>query len=259
MGQRFWLLVSLLGFILAVAIGIGIGVMLPRVSKSVTPPQSQTAGGVRVEERKDEEDLFNLAGQKARVFKYSGGDVNFWIELDRDGKTERFDPGMKGLRNLFLLDSKDPPGPEAQTEGYFVFCRQELGQSGDEFWVVAGNRGQVTATSSSLKLSTPLVEGEVVSSRKDQQNHVVSQSLNVSLWKEKQSDGTPISAGDAEFKWHEDRSISNPLPKGRKVCIMTITEEGKKNHPKEKEKELAAKHVIRIMCEIASGEDEKKK
>jgi hypothetical protein len=53
--------------------------------------------------------------------------------------------------------------------------------------------------------------------------------------------------------------IPNPLPTNQNVCIKTMTEEGKKNHPNDTGQEMVAQHVIRIMCKVASGEDDGKK
>jgi len=46
------------------------------------------AGGLRIQELESSEELFGLVGQKALVFKFTGGDVEFWIELDSDGKKQ---------------------------------------------------------------------------------------------------------------------------------------------------------------------------
>ena len=267
MHRRIWLLVCFLLVTLALAIGIGVGVTLPPVSfisTSSTPPLSQAVGGVRVDELKVDEELFALVGQKALVFKYSGGDVVFWIELERNGTTEPFDPGMRAWR-------QGHPAPNIQTEGYFVFCRQEPDESGTERWVAGGRLVSISTTSSGLKVSTPVVEGEVTASKENRSANGVSVSWNVSLWKEEKKSEGPSEQSLAEKADHMGVSptgsssfsgsteIPAPLPMNRKVCIMTITEKGKKDNPKDKSKEMVAEHVIRVMCKVVSEEDNVKK
>ncbi len=264
MNRRIWLLACLLLLPLVLAIGIGVGVMLPRVSlisAPSTPPLSQSAGGVRVEELKADEELFALVDQQAIVFKYFGGDVDFWIELERDGETQRFN-----LISLWRQKSDAPAGPNDQVEGHFVFCRMARDESGNERWVLAGRRESISTKSSGLKVSTPLVEGEVAESKENRQAVQVNSSATVSLWKEqKKSEGFSKQslAENADPKRPRtsriycqggSTDIPRPLPTDRNVCIKTITEEGKKVHPTDKDKELVAKHIIRVMCKVASDE-----
>ncbi len=215
-----------------------------------------------------DEKLFALVGQRALVFKYSGGDVAFWIELERNGETQRFDPGMEGWGRG---KSDAPPGRDDQVEGHFVFCRQEPDESGSEYWVVAGQRESVSTRSSGLKVSGPLVEGEVVGSNENRHSAQVASSGNFSLWKEQKKSEDSSKQGLAENAdpkrprtekttiQSQTTDIPRPLPADRSVCIATITEEGKKDHRKDKGKELVAKHIIRVMCKAASVEADGKK
>jgi len=272
--RRIWLLVCFLLVPLVLAIGIGVGVMLPRVSSISAPSTPQSAGGVMVEELKADEELFALVGQKALVFKCLGGDIDFWIEVEQAGKTQRYGPGTGGARgrNMFLPDGKDaPPGPNDQIESHFVFCRIGPDESGNEHWVVAAQRGLVSAKSSGLKVSTPVVEGQVALSKEDRHATTASVSWDVSLWKEQKKSQAPSKPDPARKtdpkrlstsssgSFRESSNIPWPLPADRTVCIKTVTEEGRKDHPQDKGKELVAQHVIRVMCKVASDEANGKK
>ena len=66
------------------------------------------AGGLRIQEMESGEKLFGVVGHTALVFKYSGGYVRFWIELDSDGKKQAHDAGPGPDMPFMMLE---PPAP----------------------------------------------------------------------------------------------------------------------------------------------------
>src|SRR5690242_6112872 len=88
-----------------IAIGIGIG-NIPRnfrTGQSV----STAVPGIRLKRLKHTEAMFELAGNKALALKYSGGDVDFWVEW-----TSRGEKAMRGRNMLFPLQSEKLNGPK---------------------------------------------------------------------------------------------------------------------------------------------------
>jgi hypothetical protein len=122
--RRRWLLVCLVLVLASLAGGICIGIVFPRVSPlgSGTPTLS---AGIRLEELKPAEELFALAGQEAVVVKYSGGDVEFWVEIESQGKKQKIGP-VGALAGLFD-DKEKPPAPNQAVEGYLLWVRDEEG------------------------------------------------------------------------------------------------------------------------------------
>ncbi len=135
---------------LAVALGIGIGIIFPSIAQvgsgSTTPSTVADPGaGVRIEELKFGEELFEIVGQKALVYEYSGGDVEFWIELDIDGKKQELYRGM--IHQSAGPNKFTPPAQNQVAEGYFVWLRGD-NHLGKENWQVAFRRDLVTTKSS---------------------------------------------------------------------------------------------------------------
>src|SRR5262249_55290974 len=73
------------------ALGVAIGIALPRFSSTNPPAPAVSSHPVQVtvEQWKEAEEVLLTAGQTARVFKYTGGDVEFWVELESAGHTYR--------------------------------------------------------------------------------------------------------------------------------------------------------------------------
>jgi hypothetical protein len=205
---RTWLLVCLV--LVSLAGGIGIGIVLPRVSPR-GPGTSTPSPGIRLEELKAAEELFALAGQEAVVVKYSGGDLEFWVEIESQGKKEKHGP-VWALAGLLGGDEK-PPAPNQTVEGYFLWVRSETDEAGRELWRLACRRDLVATKSSGLQVSAPPVEASVSQSREDRQSSSVFTSGPVRVWQGKKPRGT----GNATKS-----SLSGPLPAAREVCLKEI-------------------------------------
>src|SRR5206468_11282183 len=78
---------------------------------------------LRVERWKPGEELLALAGQKAVVLSYSGGDVDFWVEVESRGKRWKSGEG-RGAPSAH----REPGRPGPTVEGYFVLARSDAGQ-----------------------------------------------------------------------------------------------------------------------------------
>jgi hypothetical protein len=229
MHRKTWLLFLLL-IPLAMAIGIGTGIMFPSIfqfGSGSTTPSTGPRLGVHIEELKSGEELFELVGQKALAYKYSGGDVEFWIELDIDGKKQEV--GLDNVSQLAQLAGSGgfmAPAPNQVIEGYFVCVRSDADDSGKENWTVAFRRTFVSAESSGLDDSA--VGGG-----------------SVQVWKRKKPSGRTSKV---------TTSIPSPVPKDQEVCITTITESrGKKGE------EGFEQHVIRVMCKVVSNKEKTEK
>jgi hypothetical protein len=144
MRRRSWLIVLLV--LASVALGVGLGIVLHRLpwAGMVFRP-SITAGppGIRIEELKSAEELFTLAGMKAVAVKFSGGDVEFWVEIESQGKKT-----IEG-RHPSYPGSDRPPGPNQSVEGYYLLVRIPDEPSGKETRRTAYQRDIVAAQSCS--------------------------------------------------------------------------------------------------------------
>ncbi len=106
------------------AAGLTVGVLVPRYK----PAQAIPRTGVWVERDANAEAMFKISGQNAKVYKYSGGTVDFWLELTVDWKKLtayhptsgrlRYTPEHRGVR------------PGQFVEGAFVWIRGERNEKG---------------------------------------------------------------------------------------------------------------------------------
>jgi hypothetical protein len=208
--RRRWLLVCLVLVLASLAGGIWIGIVYFRVGPFPLGTPTPSAG-IHLEELKSAEELFTLAGQEAVVFKYSGGDVEFWVEIESQGKKQKIGP-VAARAGLFG-DKEKPPAPNQVLEGYLLWVRDEGDQAGRETWRVACRRDLVAVERSGLQVSTPLVEAKVSQSREDRQSGSASSSGPVQVWKGKKPRGTGGSTKS---------SFPSPLPTDREVCIKEI-------------------------------------
>jgi tRNA A-37 threonylcarbamoyl transferase component Bud32 len=200
--------------LVALVVGVGIGTMFPRVSP-VGPGTSTPPAGIRLEELKLAEELFALAGQEAVVVKYSGGDVEFWVEIESQGKKQTMGP-VQALHEM-LGDKEKPPSPNPTVEGYLLWLRSDAEESGIETWRLACRRDLVAAERSGVQASTPLTEVNTFQSREDRQSGTVASSRSVRVWNGKK----PPSTGQATHS-----SFPSPLPTDREVCLKKIREMG---------------------------------
>jgi len=188
------------------------------------------------------EDLFDIVGQKAVVYKYSGGDVEFWIELDADDKKREF---YRGMTDDAMGGSDGLPAPAANEviEGYFVWTRGQSNEPGKEEWTVACRRNVVSEKSSGVRVSSTFVDAVAHQSRKKTRTRggKISDSA-VQVWKGETTTGRRSSTVTS--------SIPTPVPTDREVCIWTTTErmgvEGEEGFEQ---------HVIRVMCRIVCNRE----
>jgi hypothetical protein len=128
MRRRTWLIAfSVLALIAA---GVGVKNWLSRnwrVGPGGQPPAAAGPAQHRVERWKSGEVLLALAGQNAVVLYYSGGDVDFWGEVESRGERWKSGEGVARQQR-----TKKPAGPGQTVEGYFVLARSEAGQRGKE-------------------------------------------------------------------------------------------------------------------------------
>lgn len=209
-----WLLI---GIPLALAVGIGIGILLP----SNPPRPSATAAslaaavsksGIHVEELKAVEDAFALVDERAIVVKYSGGDVDFWIDADAQGRKDRFD-----VVGLFAGRGDEKPlAPDQTVEGYLVLVRGPVDDSGAETWRLAHQRNVVKMQQSSTGVSLPFIEAKREETREDRQSSSESTSRPVWLWNAKRNRFMTTTSTSASFP--------EPLPAGQNVCLKEIKE-----------------------------------
>jgi hypothetical protein len=204
------LLVCLALALVSFAGGIGIGTVVPRVSP-LGPGPPAPAAGVRLEELKSAEELFALAGQEAVVLKYSGGDVELWVEIESQGKKERIGP-VRALPGLFS-DNDKPPAPKQAVEGHLLWARGEADEAGREAWRLACRRDLVAAERSGLQVATPLAQANVSQAREDRQSGVMSCCGSVRVWQGQK----PRAVGSST-----KGSFPSPLPTNREVCIKEI-------------------------------------
>jgi hypothetical protein len=271
-------------------IGIGIGIAMPRITYSATPPRgpvvSLNATPVTVEEWKEAEEVLSTAGHNAIVFKYSGGDVTFWLELHRGGHTLRYpDQPMpliplteKGVNpvpaGLELKELKD--APEA-IEGYFIWTRGNSNEWGQEPWSIAQRRSRVVRAGASTAVNSPFAEAKVSRSQAANAGGAMSFSSPLHIWNKKpidlnafhgaqtvvwltQADPTsrivcPAIGGNPRQAtyilgantWEVSSSaIANPQPANQDVCLREMRREKKQMGV------VIEQHIIRIMCRVVS-------
>jgi hypothetical protein len=271
-----WLLVCLVLVPVSVAAGVGIGIMLPRAArpgpaKGAPAPLSPGAPllGIRVEHVTAAEDIFNMAGQRAVVLKYSGGDVDCWVEID----SQRGKQKVAGFRMAFGAGESDlkQPGSDQTIEGYFVWLRGEDNDDrspGNERWTVAYRRGLATTKASAIDVGNPTAHVNFVQSLKDTSGW--SMSHGVQVWR-----GKPAGAVMTFSSNHG--AIPSPFPVGQEVCVQEFRAERKQDKSEipsaiasmlgmlasqhgpllavsafSTEKQTIDVHTIRVMCQAAN-------
>jgi hypothetical protein len=273
------LLVCLVLVPLSVAAGIGIGFMVPRTTQpaagappasAVAPPSMAPFVGIRVEHLTAAEDLFNMAGQRAVVLKYSGGDVDCWVEID----SQRGKQKMEGWRMAFGGGDSDlkQPGPDQTVEGYFIWARGEDNDDrspGSEPWRVAYKRGLAATKATVVEVGNPAAHVNFVQSLQESSGWSIYHGVQV--WNGKRPDGYSTLGST-------NGTIPSPFPVGQEVCVQEFREERKWTHRKSVDpsaiasllgmlgctqglfpaacafssEEMSDVHTIRVMCRAAN-------
>jgi hypothetical protein len=190
---------------------------------------------IRIEQLKSAEELIALAGMKAVAVKYSGGDVEFWIEIETHGqktKEGRFGPKQ--------LPFDKPPGPSQTVAGYYLLVRIPEEQTGKETWRMAYQRDIVAAQSSTVQLPMPAAQLNGSLARGEgQSNKVSSATKSFQLWENTNGETAETSAS----------SVRSPLPPDQEVCLTEI--KGKQK----REGEFVEVFKIRVMGKALSDQD----
>jgi hypothetical protein len=215
--RRRWALVWFALVPAAVAAGFGIGFLFPHVSR--TGPESPPAvpAGLHIEEVKSAKELFDLAGQKAVVFKYSGGEVEFWVEIESQGNKEEIGPVRIEPPEAFA-DHRQPGSGEA-VEGYLLWLRGDPDERGQENWKVAIRRDLVSRQTSAVQISSPLAQAKASQAQESRKSATSSLGRTVQVWKSKCPAGLRGGTSAGEIS-----SIPSPLPTDRVVCLKEIKE-----------------------------------
>jgi hypothetical protein len=275
-------LVMLVLLPVAVAAGIAIGLLIPRGEPAPAGTATQAVpAGIHIEELQSAEEMFALAGHKALVFKFTGGDVTFRVEIERGGKKWSSDLAFPPAP-----EPDKPPEPGQRVEGYFVWARGSANDAGMEPWRVALRRDLVTAQSSSANVPKAGVPATVTESHEKRQSSSTSLETMVQVWRARvpavrlplhaavtvalpapAGSAIPVAQLVALKRFHElqarDKgaigagtsssmigSIPNPLPADEEVCLKEFREEVVGGDPDNDG------HRIRVLCKVVPRKDE---
>ena len=211
-------------------------------SDDVESSTNETTTEIRVERLETAEGLFAVVGQEASVWKYSGSDMEFWIELEKDGKKEEI------IRGEFLpFQEVAAPGPNQQIEGHFIWLREDAEEDGKENWRVGLQRRLVEKKSQNADFSSPLVEGKDSVGKTDSDVWAANFAKPVQLWK-KRKPGEKGTYGGGSWV------IPSPLPLDEEFCIETRVESRG-----EEGEDRYQHHVIRVMCKVNTQKEKTEK
>jgi hypothetical protein len=198
-------------------------------------------GGIHLLELTAAQDLFALAGRKAVVLNYSGGDVDFWVEIESQGRKQKFGEGLGSLCR------EKSPGPGQIIEGYFLLVCSEHDDLGMQTWSLACKRGVVAGGSSGVHISASLTQPSFREAWKDGQ--FVSTRSRLAVWVGEKRPNRVRARDEAaatDYVWTEKSSVQSPLPMGREVCIKEIRVRNKKKD------QFAQDCTIKVICKVAS-------
>ena len=233
-----------------IAAGIGISVVLgwlSGVSLGLRSSATSLSAGVHLEKLTEVEELFALAGHKAVVLKYSGGDVDFWVEIETQGKKQKVGQGLGSQCR------EKRPGPNETIEGYLLLVCSEADDSGRETWCVASQRDVVTESSSGAQVPIFLASANLSQSRENKQSVSASSRQLVQVGEStKPQRANPVAGRDDGVTTDSQVStatfsVPNPLPPGKDVCITEIRAKRKKGT------EFVRVYTIKVMCKAASA------
>jgi hypothetical protein len=205
------------------------------VANALRPSSAAAPLGIHIEELKSAEDLFAVAGMKAVVLKYSGGDGEFWIEIESQGKTTK--EGAFGPAHV--EGGAVPAGPKETVEGYYLVVRTPSDSPGQETWRIGYERDLVAAHASDAQVSVPLVQMHAKEVSKQGQSYKQSLTKPIQLWENANTEKSESTLS----------SIQNPLHTGDTVCVAEI--KGNQN----KDGNFTEVFKIRIMCKPISEKE----
>jgi hypothetical protein len=178
------------------------------------PPAAAAPAGIHLERLKTAEELFTLAGQKAVALRYSGGDVDFWVEIEAPGPQEK-------IRANLL--SRPRPGPGQTVAGYLLWVREETAERGVERWRVVQQRELSAGQTTGGQVATPLGTARLAQTHEDRQSTSDAISTSIPLWTHQ---GVCVEVSHLALD-----SIPSPLPPDRAVCLVEVREERRYETP----------------------------
>ncbi len=233
-------------FLTSISLAIGYLIGVVAVSREVgNGARSQTSevvrtARVRVERWEPPEKVFASLGEEALVFRYSGGDLRFWIEIESSGKKKTLGEN--------LIPAAAAPGPGQVVEGHFVWVRHEADESGKELWTVAMERD--------LVFRPPQPSGVLMATA---QSRTGRAGMVVQLWDHAESEepnqgssstGERVPAAIRSSSSWGTVPVPRPLPTDRQFCICAF--EAKSG---DSDYNTLSRHVIRVMCRVAAEKD----
>lgn len=107
--KKFHLIVTvlLLGTVLTLVVLVALGQVEIGFVRPPPPPPAKAAKGPRIERVPEAEKYYELLGYRACLFRYEGGWVDCWIEVDVDGKKTVLAEGLgEGAKNIVQADEE---------------------------------------------------------------------------------------------------------------------------------------------------------
>lgn len=232
MHRRSWSIVLFILGALIIAMGVRSAFRpFSQVATALMPSTPAVPFTVNIEKLKSAEELFAVAGWKAVVLKYSGGDVDFWIEIESQGKKTK--EGAFGLKNV---EGAVPAGPNQTVEGYYLLVRTPSDAPGQETWRMVYERDLVANQPSDAQVSTPPVQRNGKEASREKQSHKTSSTKPFQLWENPKAENAESTVS----------SFQSPLKPGETVCLAEIKGSQKQDG------KVAEAFKIRIMCQPIS-------
>ena len=226
--QMFGLL-SLTGMVtMLVLLGLALGGDVTVGDDSEADESPQEPAGVSIESLDTAAELFGIAGLEAQVFKYSGGNVDFWIELEKDGQTTEF------FRGELLRDGRDC------AEGYFIWTREADFIGPEETWRLAVQKTLGTPQASRNDHRSADAPEDFVDKLDDANVRSCRSQRRVRLWDYR----TCMTARDVTM------SIPSTLPRDEAFCVYSLN-----GYTYNSKHEKQLDHIIRVMCKVVSKRD----
>jgi hypothetical protein len=233
MNRRLWWIVLVVFALLAFGLGIVIAFQpFTRVGMSLRSSSPAARPGIQIEELTSAEELLATAGIKAVVLKYSGGDVEFWIEIESQGKKTK-----EGSFGPTHVENVKPAGPNQIVEGYYLLLRTPDDVPGRETWRMAYQRDLVADQPSRVQVSTPVIQ--MNASQAGRQSHKESSVKALQLWEDANTERAETTVN----------SIRSPLPPGETVSVAEIKGKQKKGG------QFTEVFKIRVMCKAVSEKE----
>ena len=133
--KKFHLIVTvlLLGTVLTLVVLVALGQVEIGFVRPPPPPPAKAAKGPRIERVPEAEKYYELLGYRACLFRYEGGWVDCWIEVDVDGKKTVLAEGLgEGAKNIAQADEELRRRIGEHPSGYLLWVRRK--ENDKEVW-----------------------------------------------------------------------------------------------------------------------------